>query len=149
MKIRSAYALAFYATLAVGVAGLSACSPKPEEPTVGQRVDGAINSAERAGDKAKQDVKEMTQEAKSAGSEAMEKVGAGLSDAAITTSVNAELAKDSQLSALAINVDTVNGKVVLKGKAPTSDARTRATSLATAVKGVVSVDNQLVVDARG
>lgn len=147
MKI-NAYSLALSATLAVGVVGLSACQPKPDEPTVGQRVDGAINSAERAGDKAKQDAKELAQDAKTAGSETLDKVGAGLSDASITTSVNAELAKDSQLSALAINVDTVGGKVILKGKAPNIDARARATTLATAVKGVVSVDNQLVVEAR-
>ncbi|MET0517392.1 MAG: BON domain-containing protein, partial [Burkholderiaceae bacterium] len=59
------------------------------------------------------------------------------------------LAKDSELSALSINVDTRDGRVALKGKAPTLAARDRATQLASAVKGVVSVDNQLVIAPRG
>ena len=68
-------------------------------------------------------------------------------DASITTLVNAELAKDTALSALRINVDTVNGRVLLRGSAPSSLARDRATTLAAKVKGVNAVDNQL--DVRG
>ncbi len=66
-------------------------------------------------------------------------------DAAITVAVNAALAKDSQLSALSIDVDTVDGKVVLDGRAPDDAARDRATVLAQAVDGVRSVDNRLSV----
>ena len=70
-----------------------------------------------------------------------------LADASITTRVNAELAKDTTLSVLRINVDTVNGKVLLRGSAPSSLARDRATMLVAKVKGVNAVDNQL--DVRG
>ena len=66
-------------------------------------------------------------------------------DAAITTAVNAKLAQDKSLSALRIDVDTVNGRVSLRGTAPDPAARERATTLASAVDGVVSVDNQLTV----
>lgn len=66
-------------------------------------------------------------------------------DAAITTAVNAKLAQDKSLSALRIDVDTVNGRVSLRGTAPDAAARERATTLASAVDGVVSVDNQLTV----
>jgi osmotically-inducible protein OsmY len=69
-------------------------------------------------------------------------------DAVITTSVNAELAKDRSLSATKIDVDTDAGRVALRGSAPSQAARDRATLLASSVKGVVSVDNQLTVDAK-
>ena len=66
-------------------------------------------------------------------------------DAVITSAVNAALAKDPQLSALRINVDTDAGRVALKGTAPDAASKDRATALASAVKGVVSVDNQLTI----
>ena len=77
---------------------------------------------------------------------AADKVGDKVADAVITTSVKAELAKDTMLSMLKINVDTDNGRVALRGTAPSNEARERATTLAGAVKGVVAVDNQLTVE---
>ncbi len=77
---------------------------------------------------------------------AADKVGDKVADAAITTSVKAELAKDTLLSMLKINVDTDAGKVALRGTAPSNEARERATTLAGGVKGVLAVDNQLTVE---
>jgi len=129
--------------VAVGlVAALSACGRSDDDQTVGSRVDGAIAATEQ---KAAEFKAEASKDVANAG----EALGARLSDAAITTSVNAELAKDSSLSALKINVDTSAGRVALKGQAPSAAARERATSLALAVKGVVSVDNQLTLDTTG
>jgi osmotically-inducible protein OsmY len=88
-------------------------------------------------DKAKGATRNMAQDAK-------DKV----SDAVITTTVKAELAKDSSLSAMRINVDTDNGQVVLRGPAPTADAREHATALAQGVKGVAGVDNQLTIEPK-
>ncbi|CAN5483300.1 hypothetical protein BH11PSE9_BH11PSE9_09260 [soil metagenome] len=102
--------------------------------------------AKEAGKDVAQSAKEMAADAKVAGQNASDKIGDKVADAVITTSVNAELAKDSSLSALKINVDTDAGRVALKGTAPTTAARERATTLASNVKGVVSVDNQLTVD---
>jgi hyperosmotically inducible periplasmic protein len=68
-----------------------------------------------------------------------------VADAAITASVNADLAKDNDLSALRIDVDTHNGHVTLKGTAPSEAAKERAARMAGQVKGVTSVDNQLIV----
>jgi hyperosmotically inducible protein len=73
------------------------------------------------------------------------RMGAKIDDAMITTTVKAELAKDPSLSALKINVDTDNGRVSLKGTAPSNEAREHATTLAQNVKGVSAVDNQLMV----
>ncbi|MGE5864280.1 MAG: BON domain-containing protein [Rhizobacter sp.] len=74
-----------------------------------------------------------------------ERAGGKVSDAAITTAVNAELARDASLSATRIDVDTDGGKVALRGSAPNDAARERATQIASQVKGVTGVDNQLHV----
>lgn len=108
------------------------------QPSLGDQAAKAAEDAKSATKEAATDVKDAT---KSAADQASNKV----SDALITTSVKAELAKDAKLSALAINVDTDNGRVALKGSAPDADSKDRATKLAAAVKGVVSVDNQLSV----
>jgi hyperosmotically inducible periplasmic protein len=77
--------------------------------------------------------------------DATAKMGDKIDDAMITTSVKTELAKDASLSALSINVDTADGRVALKGTAPTAAAKEQATTLAQNVKGVLSVDNQLTI----
>ena len=60
---------------------------------------------------------------------------------------NAALAKDKDLSAIKIDVDTQNGVVTLSGPAPTATAKQRASEIARTVKGVSSVNNQLTVKA--
>lgn len=110
---------------AVALLGLAACSPEPAPPTVGQQVDAVI---EKAGQVAQQ-------------------AGETVNDAAITAAVAAELALDKDLSALKVDIETTDGRVALRGTAPSADARDRATLLAEGVKGVRSVDNQLTVVA--
>jgi osmotically-inducible protein OsmY len=139
--------------IAAGAAiALAACSPKEEpmlepqaaaQPTPGQRLDQAIASTEKQAEQAGQAVQRQAEAARSAAGEMAQKVESKVEDAAITASVNAELAKDSKLSALRIDVDTVDGRVALRGKAPDAASRERATQLALAVKGVRSVDNRL------
>ena len=73
--------------------------------------------------------------------------GDKVDDATITTKVNAALAKDKDLSAIKIDVDTQNGVVTLSGPAPTATAKQRASEIARTVKGVSSVNNQLTVKA--
>lgn len=111
---------------ALAALGLAACD-RPGENTSGARSDTAVAKTERA-------------PADVAGS-----VKSAVSDASITASVNAELARDNELSALRIDVDTNAGKVALKGTAPNAEARERAAKLARAVTGVTDVDNQLAV----
>ncbi len=97
-------------------------------------------------DTAKADADRAVANATDAARNAGDAAGTKVADAVITTSVNAELVKDKALSALKIDVDTSGGRVALKGTAPNQQARDRATQLASAVKGVVSVDNQLRVE---
>ena len=97
---------------------------------------------------AKQDTREAAQDAKQAAKQASEQAGGAVNDAVITASVNAGLAKDKNLSAVKIDVDTSGGRVALHGTAPDAASRDRATEIAQTVKGVVSVDNQLTVASK-
>lgn len=98
---------------------------------------------ERAADRTEQATRSAVDETKSMGAAGMQKVD----DATITTKVNAALAADSDLSAVKIDVDTKDGVVTLTGPAPTPEAAQKAAKLAKDVKGVTSVNNQLVVKA--
>jgi hyperosmotically inducible protein len=136
---------------------MAGCSPRDREEAsnsadrtmaqADQKAREMGQDARQGMDRAKQEAREAAQDAKSATSEAGTKISDKVSDAVITTSVKAELAKDSSLSALKINVDTDSGRVLLRGTAPSAQAREHATALATGVKGVVSVDNQLTIEA--
>ena len=131
------------------VFALSACDRNADERTAGERLDGAVASSEQRADELGNDVRRETGEARNEVTAAANQAGDKMKDAAITTKVNAELARDNDLSALRIDVDTSDGRVVLKGTAPSAAARDRATSVAQRVDGVVSVDNQLTVSNQG
>lgn len=126
------------------VFAVAACGQK-EEATVGQKIDGAIASTEQAAQEAKQDMQAAAGDMKREGEQAAQAVATTAADATITTKVKAALAADDQLSALKIEVDTVQGVVSLSGPAPSADAAERATMLARAVEGVTAVQNRLVV----
>lgn len=91
------------------------------------------------------DLKAKTADVRAEAAPAIDKAKAAVADATITASVKAELAKDAVLKARDIDVDTSGGRVVLRGTAPTAEARERAKTLAGAVSGVVSVSNELTV----
>lgn len=112
------------------------------QPTAADSVANGTRDAVQA-------TKEVAGDAKDATRSAANEAGNAVSDAVITTTVNAELAKDAKLSALRIDVDTAGGRVALKGAAPDAASKERATQLASNVKGVVSVDNQLKVESKG
>ena len=118
-----------------------------------RKIDEVRADAKREYAEAREKAREIGRDAKAGGDQASadakqaaEAAGDKVADAAITATVNAELAKDSSLSATKIDVDTAAGRVALRGTAPNVDARDRATQLAAHVKGVRSVDNQLVVE---
>lgn len=131
------------ATTAVLLA-LTACGQK-EEATIGQKIDGAMTSTEQAALQARQDMESTAADIKREGEQAVQSVTTAATDMAITTKVKAALAADDQLSALKIEVDTVQGVVSLTGPAPSAEAAERATTLAKAVEGVTEVQNKLVV----
>lgn len=128
---------------AAAVVSLVACDQRAEEPTAGQKLDATVAQAERKVDEIRSDARVAGKEARQAADQAANVVSDKVTDAAITAQINAELARDSRLSALRVDVDTVDGRVTLRGNAPDGNARDRATTLAQQVSGVRSVDNQL------
>ncbi len=153
--------------VAAAVLALAACTDRNADQSAGQKLDSAVAKtedavkdgarkaaelAETARDKTvafaksaevRQDAAAAEQAVKNAGASAV----AAVDDAAITASVSSSLAKDPELSATRIDVDTKAGVVSLKGPAPNAAAKERAEQLARAVKGVSSVDNRLEVKA--
>lgn len=156
---------AWLAVLVAGAALTLAACDKSDNRTAGEKLDSAVAKTEQAADtaaaktgeavkdaKAKVDasgttseVKEGMANAKEAVKDAGAAVSATVDDAAITASVSAGLAKDPDLSAIKINVDTKGGAVSLKGPAPTAAAKARAEEIAKGVQGVTSVSNELEV----
>jgi hyperosmotically inducible protein len=153
------------ALLLAGAALTLAACDKSDNRTAGEKLDSAIAKTEKAADtaaaktgealrdaKAKVDASGTTAEVKDGMAnlkESAKNAGAAASatvdDAAITASVSAGLAKDPDLSAIKIDVDTKGGAVSLKGPAPTAAAKARAEEIAKGVQGVTSVSNQLEV----
>lgn len=140
------------------VLALSACGKQDDGKTAGQQLDSSIAKTEQAAAEAKAKtestlakagaaLKDATQNAESSAKDVASKAAEKMDDMAITAAVSSGLAKDPDLSAIKINVDTKNGAVTLNGSAPTDAARERASSIAKAVKGVNSVENKLLVKA--
>jgi osmotically-inducible protein OsmY len=140
--LATALAAAFAAT------ALAACDRGQQPPTVGQRIDAVTARAEQKVENARNEIAQGAADARREIKEAANEAKGAVSDATITASVNAKLAGDSELSALRINVDTVEGRVALRGSAPSAAARERATQLAASVDGVRSVENQLVIGSK-
>ncbi len=72
-------------------------------------------------------------------------VGQYVDDSAITTQVKARFAESPVVSAMAINVETLNGVVQLSGFAKNANERTTAESIARNVSNVKSVKNDIVI----
>jgi hyperosmotically inducible protein len=138
--------------------GLTACG-KTEDQTAGQRLDSAVSRTEQAADNAGARTEQAAQSAGARIEAGAERVGDATSnaansamgvagEAATTAEIKAALVKDSELSALQINVDTKGGTVTLNGTAPSDSAKARAEEIAKGVKGVSSVNNMLTVQTR-
>ena len=124
------------------------CERADDNRSVGQKLDSAIATTERKADEARDGIKQAGREASQTMAIVADKAASASGDFAITTAVKAKLAADSRLSALAINVDTSGGRVVLRGSAPDTASRNRASELAQSVEGVAAVDNELSVQAK-
>lgn len=133
----------------LAVAALAACDRPAPSDTAGQRMDNATARAEQRANQAKDTGKSAATDATEGTGRVAGEVSNKVKDAAITTAVNAKIAGDSRLSVMRVNVDTVNGRVLLRGTAPDAASSERAQQLAAAVEGVTGVDNQLVVGGKG
>ena len=73
------------------------------------------------------------------------KAGEKMTDASITSRVKTDLSKEPLLDNTAVDVDTKNHVVTLKGTVGSDAAKTRAEQIAAATSGVTKVVNELVV----
>jgi hyperosmotically inducible protein len=155
--------------LVLGSALLLAGCNKSDNRSAGEQLDSAVAKTEQAVETARDKTKEYARDVESktggpdsttasdlrqgvanatqAAKDAGTAVVATVNDAAITAAVSAGLAKDPDLSAFKINVETKDGTVSLRGSAPSAHAKARAEDIAKGVRGVSTVDNQLEVKA--
>lgn len=132
MKMKPIHAAVAIALAALALGGCT----REETQAAANRTKVAANDAavkteaalDRAGDKAK---------------EIGAKIEKSAEEAAITAKVKADLVKDPELSALAIDVDTNGSTVTLNGRAPNAQAAERAQKIAIATQGVTEVRNNL------
>lgn len=136
------------ALAAAAAMGLAACS-RDDDRTAGQKLDGAIAEAKQAGAEAKAEASQAMDKAETKLKDAGASASEAVSDATIVTKINAALMADDRLKATKIDVRAEDGRVTLTGTAPDAGSQARATTLASAVNGVRSVDNQLVVARNG
>ncbi|MFZ2392751.1 MAG: BON domain-containing protein [Rhodoferax sp.] len=78
-------------------------------------------------------------------SRGQETVGAYVDDAGITTLIKARMAESKLVSATSINVETLNGTVMLSGFAKSPTEKSEAENIARGVNNVKSVRNEIVI----
>jgi osmotically-inducible protein OsmY len=74
-------------------------------------------------------------------------VGEFVDDATISTRVKARMAEDPAVSAMRLQVETLNGTVQLSGFATSQAEKERAAALARSVPNVKAVRNDIIVRA--
>lgn len=80
-----------------------------------------------------------------AGSETQESTGEYIDDTWITTKVKTELVKDEVVKSREVNVETFKGIVQLSGFVTSREAMDRAVYIASNIKGVQSVKNDMTI----
>ncbi|RUO58989.1 BON domain-containing protein [Pseudidiomarina insulisalsae] len=108
--------------------------------------DAAETGAE-ATEGAWEETKDAAGEAWDETQQAAAEAGDFLSNAAITARVKAALADAAQVDAMNINVETVDGVVVLSGVVASEDIAELAAQIAAGVEGVKSVENDIEVQS--
>jgi hyperosmotically inducible periplasmic protein len=125
--------------------GADGGSAKRAAADAGRNAKDAKTSAASARTAAADDTRTDSTKTPSDSTRSMGAAGEKVDDAAITASVNASLARDKDLSAIRIDVDTQDGVVTLSGLAPSASAKEHASEVAHKVTGVQSVNNQLTI----
>jgi hyperosmotically inducible periplasmic protein len=138
-----------------GVVGKDADKARAEElahvPGVA-RVENNLTSREKATDKVKETAGTVADKSKKGAAktkDVLSKTGENITDGWITSRIKTKFMGDESLRASAINVDTNDHVVTLKGAVPNEAARTKALALAKEVEGVNRVvDNLQVADRK-
>jgi osmotically-inducible protein OsmY len=111
-------------------------------------VDATVNAAEKTKQGVQKGVGKAEQGVGTAAdktSKAVSKVGDKLNDTSVTTRVKADFSGEKLLQDAAIDVDTTDHVVTLRGTVASNAAKARAAEIAGRTEGVTRVVNQLVV----
>jgi osmotically-inducible protein OsmY len=106
----------------------------------------AQHAVQQAGSELKREAKETGAQAKDALREVGETTGQVLEDTAIAAKVKAALHAEKDVKSRDIEVETFQGKVVIKGVVPDRAQAERAAKVAASVAGVKAVENRLSVN---
>lgn len=120
----------------LAAAALGGCDRRDDAPAV-------LAPAEAAAARAAVDL--AAADSKKAIAAAVHAAATAVNDTTITSTVRYQLSSGVELGLAELSVETRDGRVSLRGKAPDAASRDRATQRAAAVDGVVAVDNQLAV----
>ena len=118
--------------------GLNACDKPGPAEEAGKKLDQVVeDTGKKVGDTVDMAEKKMDEQG--------EKAAMAIDDTEITARVKGAILAESGLKSLQISVDTVKGVVTLTGSVDSQSNSDKAGSLASAVKDVSEVRNQLVV----
>jgi hyperosmotically inducible protein len=126
-----------------GLALAAGCQREEPKPTAAPTPPTAPQPAERPAIPAPQ-----TGTTAPGGTDAGRTVGQTIDDATVTAKLKTALLQAPDVKGTDVNVDTVNGKVTLKGAVESQAQADRAVQIARASEGVREVDNQLMVKAK-
>jgi len=115
---------------------------------VNKGVEATANAAEKTKDavtKGAVKTEEGVGKAAEKTGEALSKASGKISDATVTGNVKAKLSKEKILDDTAIDVDTKDHVVTLRGTVGSSEAKARAAAVAASVDGAARVNNELIV----
>jgi hypothetical protein len=79
----------------------------------------------------------------------MHEIGDKASDASINFAINAAFVDDELVKSKQLSVSTQGGRVTLRGTQPSSEAKARAIQLASQVRGVRAVADQIAIGPPG
>ena len=131
---------------ALALAGCDLAEQKKLESDAKKAWNETRQAATKAGAEIKRETREAAAEAKASLKEVGETTGQVIEDAAITAKVKAALHAEKDMKSRGVNVETFQGKVVLKGTAPNKGQVDLATKVARSVEGVKAVENRLTVN---
>ena len=129
--------------------GLGACDKPGPAETAGKKIDSSMENAgrkiEAAADKVGDKIGDTADKVENKMAAQGKKAGVAADDTEITTKVKAAIFAEAGLKTLQISVETIKGVVTLSGTVDSQMHSNTARSLASAVSGVNSVNNQLKV----
>jgi hyperosmotically inducible protein len=135
----------FVALLFAAVIGLTGCKQEGPAEEAGKKADESVERTQERLEEGTEQRQESMEERDEATGQKSGSVEEYLDDSAITAKIKAEMVADPLLSAAKIDVITDKGVVKLSGVLNSQQSADRALEIVRSVKGVKSVENNLVV----